>query len=319
MATDVISNRKRHKGRIRQFPIYLGKCFRMFIYMDDWKVIPMSAMIAALVAMVAGGNMFKTMEGTGTGALALTCICIWNGFFNSIQVVCRERDIVKREHRSGMHISTYLSAHMVYQAFLCLIQTVITIAVCVLCKMAIPTDAFITPHFYIDMSISIFLITYASDMTSLAISCISRNTTSAMTIMPFMLIFELLFSGRMFKLDGSSLYFLTNFSIAKWGIRCFCAQADFNSLPMTSMWDQITKFKDYSVDGTQPVGDAVKYLELTQGKDDFLMWCGQNSQIDGFSRTFDNVVNCWAYLVIFIIIFACLSVFFLEFVDKDKR
>lgn len=318
MANEVISNRKRHKGRIRQLPIYLGKCFRMFFYMDDWRVIPMAAIIAALVALVASNGMFKTMEGTGTGALALTCICIWNGFFNSIQVVCRERDIVKREHRSGMHISSYLFAHMIYQAFLCLLQTGVTIVVCIAFNMEIPITGFITPHFYLDMSITIFLITYASDMTSLAVSCISRNTTAAMTIMPFMLIFELLFSGRMFSI-GENMAFLTNLSIAKWGIRCFCAQADFNSLPMTSMWNQISKFQHYDVDGREPVSDVIKYMEATDRKEDFLLWCGENSQVEGFSRTVNNIVDCWAYLVIFIIVFAILSIVFLEFVDRDKR
>ena len=47
------------------------------------------------------------MEGNLKGAFALTCVAIWNGCFNSIQSVCRERPIIKREHRSGMHISSY--------------------------------------------------------------------------------------------------------------------------------------------------------------------------------------------------------------------
>ena len=35
-----------HRGRIAQIPIYLGKDFRMFIFQNDWKVLPMSALIA---------------------------------------------------------------------------------------------------------------------------------------------------------------------------------------------------------------------------------------------------------------------------------
>ena len=31
------------RGYFRQIPIYLGKFFRMFIYMDDWKMLPMAA------------------------------------------------------------------------------------------------------------------------------------------------------------------------------------------------------------------------------------------------------------------------------------
>ena len=46
-----------HRGRLAQIPIYLGKNFRMFIYQTDWKVLPMSALIAALIAFVVGENM----------------------------------------------------------------------------------------------------------------------------------------------------------------------------------------------------------------------------------------------------------------------
>lgn len=35
--------------------------------------------------------------------------------------------MIKREHRSGMHISSYIVSHMLYQAFLCLAQTAVTL------------------------------------------------------------------------------------------------------------------------------------------------------------------------------------------------
>ena len=113
----------KHIGRVEQTVIYLGKLFRMFILQSDWKVVPMAAVIAGVVCFVVGDNLFKTMEGTLLGTFALSCICIWNGFFNSIQVICRERAIIKREHRAGLHMSSYVAANMIYQAFLCLSQT----------------------------------------------------------------------------------------------------------------------------------------------------------------------------------------------------
>ena len=115
--------RIRYRGRGAQVGIYLGKLLRMFIYQNDWKVLPMAALIAGLVGMVIRKKMFINMEGTLMGAFALVCVCIWNGCFNSIQVICRERDVIKREHRSGMHISSYIFSHMLYQALLCLAQT----------------------------------------------------------------------------------------------------------------------------------------------------------------------------------------------------
>ncbi|MBQ7581666.1 MAG: ABC transporter permease, partial [Lachnospiraceae bacterium] len=152
-----------YRGRGGQVIIYLGKLLRGFIYQSDWKVMPMAALIAGLVSMVVRRDFFLTMEGTLKGAFALTCVSIWNGCFNSIQVVCRERDIIKREHRSGLHISAYIFAHMVYQALLCLLQTGITLFVCQRTGIQFPQQGLFTQWLIVDIGISIFLITYASD------------------------------------------------------------------------------------------------------------------------------------------------------------
>lgn len=308
----------KHKGRLKQIPIYLGKLFRMFIYVNDWKVLPMSAIIAFLVANVAAKNIGKTMEGTVFGTLALACICIWNGFFNSIQVVCRERDIVKREHRDGMHISSYVSAHVIYQAFLCLMQTIITIIVCRASGLAFPKEGIIFGIFDLDMGITIFLTTFAADMMSLMISCIVRNTTSAMTVMPFVLIFELLFSGSMFELSGIASK-LTNLSIAKWSINCLAAQCRFNDLPMVSIWNKAKNLDGIEYNGAYPVKEIMNYLTNNGYANEITMWMGNHSQRAEFVSTAANVSDCWLNLLMFAILFIVIAVIVLEFVDKDKR
>ena len=95
--TDSSTEKLRYIGWIGQTGIYFRKFLRMFVYQSDWVVLPIGAVIAALVTFVVGSNMFVTQEGTTTGTFALTCVCVWNGFFNSIQVVCRrssKRNIV---------------------------------------------------------------------------------------------------------------------------------------------------------------------------------------------------------------------------------
>ena len=190
----------RHRGRGAQVFIYLGKLLRMFVYQSDWKVLPMAALIAGLVGMVVRRKFFINMEGTVMGAFAMVCVCIWNGCFNSIQVICRERDVIKREHRSGMHISSYITAHMLYQALLCLMQVAVTLFVTRQVGVKYPVEGRVTRLFIVEFGISLFLITYASDMMSLWVSSLAHTTTAAMTIMPFVLIFQLVFSGWMLSL-----------------------------------------------------------------------------------------------------------------------
>ncbi len=242
----------RHRGRSSQIPIFLGKQLRFFINESDWKVIPMAAIIAGLVSMVIRRRMFLNMEGTLIGAFALTCVAIWNGCFNSIQSVCRERAIIKREHRSGMHISSYVIAHMIYQLLLCLLQTGVSMYVMLMAGVKFPAHGFMTEWMIVDIGITMFLISYAADMMSLLISSISRTTTSAMTIMPFVLIFQLVFSGTIIPLPEWSRP-LSNYTISNYGIRAIVSQSGYNELPMVTAWNVLDGMKNNKIEETVTV------------------------------------------------------------------
>ena len=308
----------KRRGYFRQIPIYLFKFFRMFIYMDEWKIIPMAGLIAALVSFAIGKDLFVNMEGTLKGSLALTCVCIWNGFFNSIQTVCRERQIIKREHRAGMRISSYITAQMIYQAFLCLVQAIVTLIVCVISGIKMPIAGLVTPFFYTDILLTFFFITYSADAMSLFISCLAKNTTIAMTVMPFVLIFELLFSGGVFALEGvsNSLSFLT---IAKYGLCAVCAIGGYNSLPMTSIWKQIVKLQNYEYEGLHPVKIFIEELERDGKVEEFCLKTAESNFNIAYESTNSNVVGCWVVLLLFALFFAFLSILVLRRIDKDKR
>lgn len=307
-----------YRGWIRQIPIYLGKFFRMFIYMDDWKLLPMAALIAALVSYVIKGSMAVTMEGTLKGSLAISCICIWNGFFNSIQVVCRERNIIKREHRGGMYLRSYIFSHMIYQASLCLCQAIITTLVCTMAGIHFPSESIVTHSVLLDLTITFFLITYASDMMSLLISCIAKTTTAAMTIMPFVLIFQLLFSGAVFTLDGGA-EIISEFTIAKAGMCAICAVVGYNSLPTRAAWNMLNQFKEYTYEGMQPIKLFVETIEKEGKVEELCLKAGQETQKIEYASTINNITSCWFTLLIFAFIFALLALIALRRIDNDKR
>ncbi len=311
-------NRVRHDGRIAQTGIYLGKFLRMFVFQNDWKVLPMGAFIAAVVTFVVGNNMFVTQEGTLTGAFALVCVCIWNGFFNSIQSVCRERAIVKREHRAGLHMSSYIAAHMIYQFLLCLAQTVITLLICRLTGVKIPVRGVITSWGLLDLGVTVFLVTFAADMMALMVSCIVRTTTTAMTVMPFLLIFQLVFSGAFFNLEGFAKK-LTNLTISRWGLDSLCAIGRYNEQPMVTLWNTIFKFKDVEVMGQKPLLDLIIKAEQTGYREEFLRWSGSYNQNLTYASTPENVLLQWGVLAAMIVVFALAAVVALRFIDRDKR
>jgi len=251
-----------HTGRMSQIGIYLGKQLRFFINENDWKVLPMAAIIAGLVGMVIRKRFWLNMEGDLIGAFAIACVAIWNGCFNSIQSVCRERGIIKREHRSGMHISSYVAAHMIYQFLLCVAQTAITMFVFRQLDVQIPRmgGGTVTNFAIADLGITFFLITYAADMMSLFLSSISRTTTGAMTLMPFILIFQLVFSGGVIPLPEWSRP-LSNFTISNYGIKAIASISGYNELPMNAVWNTLSGMKGSEVGGTVSVGDIIDKLD----------------------------------------------------------
>ena len=96
---------KRISG-IQQIHIYLGKCWRLFKNEKQWKNFISSFIIILIISLVTGPDMFQTYSDTNKGAFAIVSACIWSGLFNSIQSICRERDIIKREYRTGLRISS---------------------------------------------------------------------------------------------------------------------------------------------------------------------------------------------------------------------
>ena len=250
----------RHRDRLSQVPIYLGKQFRFFINESDWKVIPMAAVIAMLVSVVIRNRIFANMEGCVIGSFALTCVALWNGCFNSIQAICRERAIIKREHRSGMHITSYMVSHMIYQFFLCLVQTIVSLYVMHATGVPFPEEGiFLEKMMVLEFGITMLLISYAADMMSLFISSIAHTTTAAMTVMPFVLIFQLVFSGGVIPLP-ERIQPLSNFTISNYGIKAIASQCGYNELPMAAGWTAVNSMRNSEINEVITVGQVLDIL-----------------------------------------------------------
>lgn len=210
-----------------QVKVYIGKCFRAFINERAWKLLASSAIIVIIISWVAGSEMFVTFNSTRSGAFALICACIWIGIFNSIQSVCRERAIIKREYRTGLRLSAYISAHMIYEMALCFAQAFI--AVVILFILRSPPAEGIFMSSFIELLITFFLIILSADALGLLVSCIVKNETAAMTAMPFVLILQLVLAGVVFQLEGFASS-LSNLTISKWGVNAICSIANINTM-----------------------------------------------------------------------------------------
>lgn len=305
-----------HAGYIAQIRIYLGKLLRLFVYEHNWKVLPMAALMAFMVAYVVRWNMFKNMEGTKLGSFAIVCLCLWNGMFNSVLSVCRERDILKREHRSGLHILSYLSAHVIYQTMLCLLQTVISLVIFVLMGMKFPAHGVVIPNAVLDIGLSIFLATLTSDMMALMVSCLVRTTTAAMTVIPFLLMIQVMLSGIIFPL-GDSLSRAESLTVTKWTMRAVSSQSYYNDLPSKALYVAIDKL---NIDDDQPELKILLHtLHDKKVRQDIQKKTGEMMTEPAYASTKSNVLASWGILFLYGLVCILVGTISLAFIDKDKR
>ena len=215
---------------VKQTSVYFKKIVRIAIREKAWKFIVFAAVIAFLVGTVVSENMFSNFESTKSGFFTLASACIWLGIFNSIQSVCKEHDIVRSEYRQGMRLTSYISANVMWQMVLCFVQSIIIFIVCLIFGyFGNNVGSGVIMNAYVEYFITIFLLVFGSSVLGIMISSISGNPTTAMTIMPFILILQLIMSGVLFNLSGFSEV-IANFTFSKWGMSAFAATADLNDI-----------------------------------------------------------------------------------------
>ncbi len=235
----------------KQIKVYFGKCMRMFVNEKGWKVFISSAIITLLICLVTGSEMFKEYYATKNGAFALVCACIWIGIFNSIQSVCKERSIIKREHRSGMYIFSYVNAHALFELIQSMAEAIIVIIITTAFNHANMPSMGVFMPLVLELTMTFFIIIYSSDLLGLMISCIVKTPQTAMTIMPFVLILQLIMSGMIFELSGFTEG-LSYLMISKYGMDAICistnvqsmtpsyiahnSEYDYNFLNLLKMW-----------------------------------------------------------------------------------
>ena len=210
-----------------QTHVYFKKIFRIAMREKAWKYMIFAAIISFIVATITGGDMFENYDSTNSGFFTLTSACIWIGIFNSIQSICKEHEIIRAEYRQGMKISAYIFANIQWQALLCLVQSIIIFGIsCIFMDFSKSSHLIVSP--YVENFVTVYLLVFGASVLGIMVSSLSGTPTTAMTIMPFVLIIQLIMCGVLFKLEGfaDGISYIT---LSKWGMSAFGSVADLNS------------------------------------------------------------------------------------------
>lgn len=208
--------------------------------------------VALLLGFVIKKNAFSIYENTCQVLFTLACSGVWIGLINSIQEVCKERIILKRERAVNIKLLPYIGSKLLVLGGICVIQSVSIIFIFNQ-FISFPEGYHLIGNLKLELIITMFLTLFSATVMGLAVSALVTNNDRAMSVAPFFLIPQIIFSGFIFKLSGIS-DILSDVIIAKWSLRAMSVSFKINELPL--------KIIEENKDNTQTV-TILKQMERT--------------------------------------------------------
>lgn len=284
---DSLPTAERDNG-FRQFPIFFDR-YTSILLKDPKKLamlIIQPILIAFLLVVVSADSTFQIMEDTQSMMFSLSCSAIWLGLFNTIQEICKERVIVKREYMSKLKLTPYLLAKFSLSAILGLLQALLLGGIYCLFMDNLPEGIFVDSSIP-ELIFTLWLTILASEALGYVVSAVAKSGDKAMTYAPFLLIIQLLFSGILFTLSGFSELF-SMLTVSKWSVEALGSIANLNELP-TKLQNQYPK------------------LEIERTAQSI------------FDHSASHLVFDWTVLCIMVVFFLMVTLVLLRHIKKDRR
>jgi hypothetical protein len=174
-------------------------------------------------------TVFRYSQEAKAFLFSLSCAAFWLGMLNSVQEICKERDILRRERMTNLKLLPYLLSKLVVLGGACVVQSLLLLLAVAAVVGAFPANEMgVNP--FLGMLATTFLSAFSATALGLAVSGLSPNPDRAMTLAPLILMPQILFSGIAFQLQGFA-DFLSNIINCKWSVVGYCVLANINGIP----------------------------------------------------------------------------------------
>ncbi len=256
-------------------------------------LILQAPLLGLLISLVANGRQFDQYEMTKSILFAFSCAAFWVGILNSIQEVCKERVILKREYMTGLRLSSYIASKMIVLGCLCLLQTVLLVSVFWVTVVNAADSQALEEGVFLNSMVEIFITTFLTSFSAAAmgifVSTLFKNADRAMTVAPILLMPQILFSNVVFNLEGATEK-IAMFVNCRWAIQAYGTTANLNELPHRIL-------EEYPM-----LSGSVKQADFYE---------------DFFEYTTMHLVSSWLVLGLFIAAFASAGILVLKNVKKS--
>ena len=188
------------------------------------------------------------------------------------------------KYMGNLKLKYYLFSKLTVQTVLGMVQSVL-LCFTFLKLVGTTHEGLFLHSFYLEIIFTAWLTVVASSTLGLCISSLVRSADKAMTIAPFTLILQLLFSGILFSLKGIGEW-ISYCTMSRWAVEAMGSISDLNAMPLKLQTD---------------------FPMIEHEAEAF------------FKATKPHLLFDWMILFVMIILFMILCGVFLKRISKDRR
>lgn len=185
-----------------------------------------------LAAMPEGGLERRSVPNTDAHTVLMTLMIsgTFLGASNAIREIVKERAIFRRERSIGLSPSAYVVSKAVVLATLTILQAFVLVCLALL-RQNQSGEGLVFQSIPLELSIAVALTGLAAMAVGLIVSAYVRNADLALTMLPLVLLTELILSGALFVLgDKPVLREASYVSGSRWGFAMTAATTDLRLL-----------------------------------------------------------------------------------------
>lgn len=191
-------------------------------------LILQAPIIGIILALVAGGSVFadgKTPGDAQKVLFMLSVAAVWLGTSNAAREITKETPIYLRERLVNLRVFPYVMSKVAVLTVLCIIQSLLLTGI-VLIRTGLPPSGTILPA-VLELIIGVWLTTMAGLGMGLLVSALVSNTDKAASIVPILLVPQIILAGLIFPLTGPAQV-LSYVTVTRWSIDSLGTTADLN-------------------------------------------------------------------------------------------
>jgi len=186
-----------------------------------------SPIIVFMMSLIMTDQIFEIYERAKEIMFCVSLAALYLGLGNSIQEICKERVILRKEHMANLKLSAYILSKITVFAILAIFQATLFVHTFEL-FIDVPLDGVIY-SWRLEMILTMAITIFSSSTIGLVVSAFAKDESMAMTYVPLLLVPQSLFCGVLFALKGTILK-ISTFILCRWSLEMFGTTNGFNSM-----------------------------------------------------------------------------------------